>query len=131
MKDYNQIKLIHTKVHQIRSKLKSGSTQELLDSLANVIAELINDNNISLEPCLATLYENNIYYYNLISEIFKLISVKLKDVYGIEMDIAQLQKEAEDNLDKAWPEIRKNLADHSSVARQINDIFDKPEGGAK
>jgi len=112
---------------EIRPLLKAGNRAELLDSLAQLIAELINNNNASFETAVSDLNEKSSYYFALMGETFKLISVRLKDTYGLEVDIEQLLKQARDNLDKVWPQLKKEAADQLYVTRTINGIFKRKE----
>jgi RNAse (barnase) inhibitor barstar len=116
------------KSSKIPMELKAGNIEELGVSLSKYITsliEILNKSNEQLEGILNLLYEENLRCYGLQISTFNLIAEKLKDVYGVEIDISQLQKDARNKLDENWPELKKEILDHIDVARKIDEIFKK------
>lgn len=87
--------------------------------------EMLNKNNEELEKILDLLHEENLQCQYLQMLTFALIAEKLKDAYGVEIDISQLQKEAQNLLKANWPEIKKKTLDRVDIARKIDEIFKK------
>lgn len=110
---------------QIKLKLKSGNSEELLTSLAEVVAECISANNLLMGKQLAVVLENNIYNYAVLFQILQLVTDSFRDVYSIELNLNQLRKNAVDILEKDWPEIKAKIVEELSLSKQINEIFEK------
>jgi len=113
---------------EAKAKLRFGSLEELGDSLLEYIESLVNvfsKSNEELEKILDHFYEENLRCCALQALTFQLITEKLKAVYGVDIEIDQLQKEARDTLNNNWPEIKKNALDYVDLSSKINDIFKK------
>jgi hypothetical protein len=115
------------KPKDIQLQFRVDSPEAFVQSVSTVMTEIINTYNFAMEELLRVLGESQLYHLAISQRTLQLLIARL-DAQGIIVDQEDIRKEANDYVEREWPEIKKKLQEELAAARKVNEIFDKKTG---
>jgi hypothetical protein len=120
------------KEHKLSIHLDSSSAAEVASTFIKAFSEfveLFNSNNAGVGAMFDIILEVILREQFSTSIKFTLLTEKLSDIYGVKLDWEHLSKEAEEFLEKHWPEMKEKYYEQIRLQQKIDEIFkDKPKG---
>ncbi|GEM_PF-6792133 len=102
-----------------------------LEELAKSLGKFIESNDENLKTLFNVVVSK--YYQEIVCVyiVLYLLGEKIRNVYGIDIDLVALEKDSQGLLGKHWEEISGKLFEtfDSDIMKQINDIFKNKQPG--
>lgn len=103
-----------------------------LEELANSLGKFIASNNETLKAMFNTILSKQYQEIVGVYIVLYLLVEKVRNVYGIDIDLVALEKDSLGLLEKHWTKIGDKLFEtfDSDIMKQINDIFKDKQPGS-
>lgn len=98
-----------------------------IEPTLEAISSFINDNSREIERAFNMILEHQYYLYAISQETLRLICERIDENYGLRLDFLALQKEAIENVENHWNEIKAHILETINFIKLVEDIFKDKE----